>query len=843
MATRGHGFSVLANASLRRPVNPKTGFASASFDLTDDVRQTTHGERDEDERDADESHLAEPPNNDPEQATDGDDFYQKLIQLKEAHKKTLLMWEKMYRESHPEGGDQPDAANITRSRLASLENLLSNDVHHATNHSFQEPESGTSSGHVRDRVQDLSMTTKPPSGKLHSSNGLPVKSSSGIKSGVASRDHMSDHRANSYHSSLSGDFTDNESNRDDDEHHREERDGRIHVDTRQSAMARIDDMWERFSIDSYCPRSSTMPKTRPGLFRSSSLSRLSTVDRDLEQRGSARTQQRKVTVPKPFSMSIRESVKTPRKSRVAIELEQHAEERKRLEELECQKKFKAMPLPAHIHLRLYDELREAQESRRRNIVENRQELLQSMQKPFQFTLRDEDKKKKCRPSSAAVERTTSNKKPKTVFRAHPFPSHIFEDTAAEKILEEEEYRKIRMRMRAKELLRSSSLPPTMKMKGKEYTEGHERRRIFEERAKRAGFTVEHRFRPRINSTIPDFDKQYDRFMRELSQRKQMHESTTVCRPFNLRTSAPTFGTKHRGAKTKPSKSYMGTSDDEESLQENERPSLKASMSMSFTGSYSQSFDAIPSKTTQSTVLRASANRLKLQQRLEKEEAERRKVADQQIRKRQLKKSIVEKSVSMDSSTVEKEIKEKLIMHKRANQEKAQNYKQQLDEMNRRVQTRPLLFEQLAQRNARQAAERHYLETLSKSGIDVNLLSKNSTASSSAADETFRVEGGDAADDAYSATYGSGRASPNQHHWSPVAGHASPGLGVGLQASRSGSSSRRESMGHKSRSASGAGTPSGANYSAEFDDDDEQQQQSGASTVSEEDEEEQERELA
>ena len=52
------------------------------------------------------------------------------------------------------------------------------------------------------------------------------------------------------------------------------------------------------------------------------------------------------------------------------------------------------------------------------------------------------------------------------FKAKPFPEHLFHNVHAEKMKEDEEYRKIRIRMRSKDLLRSASLPPNMKSRGK-----------------------------------------------------------------------------------------------------------------------------------------------------------------------------------------------------------------------------------------------------------------------------------------------------------------------------------------------------------------------------------------
>jgi protein FAM161A len=245
---------------------------------------------------------------------------------------------------------------------------------------------------------------------------------------------------------------------------------------------------------------------------------------------------KKTTTPRPFSMSLREANRTPRKSKVVTELEQREEEKRRAEELECQKKFKAMPLPAHIHLRLFDELNEERESRRRYILQHRQELLKTMQTPFQFTQREEALKQ-----NQSLSRSWDDKRQsRSRFRAKPYPAKIFDDSVVEKIHEEEEYRKIRNKMRAKELLRSSSLPPTMRSRGQDYVDGRQRQRLYAERSKKAGITVEHKFKPKINHKIPDFDKMYDNFMRDLTERKNYQKEPTVCQPFNLRTSTETF---------------------------------------------------------------------------------------------------------------------------------------------------------------------------------------------------------------------------------------------------------------------------------------------------------------
>ena len=499
---------------------------------------------------------------------DGTNFYDKLLELKEAQRKTLSMWEKLYKEQSVESEDL-STNTINRSRLASLENLLNSEVHGGVRES-----SGLQSGHVKDHVRDMSTVVSSsvvPSATHKQSETEQLKSAS-LHRNTERVDRVPDSDFYSYHSSGSDEFTEQE-DVDADEQSKEETLSEAHIDTRQSAMARIEDMWDQFTVDNYHPDS--IQKGKHKIVRSNSMSKLS------GKPAKQMPYKKPVTVPKPFSMSLRERNPTPKKSKAALELEQRESEKKRKEDLECQKKFKAMPVPAHVHLRLYDELKEAQETRRREIVQRRKEILESMQEPFQFSLRDEEKQKT--QQSAASCRSSHH------FQAHPFPSNIFDNHTSEKMLEEEEYRKIRKKMRAKELLRSSSLPQTMKFKGKDYTDGRQRHQQYEERAKQAGLTNEHKFQPRINRSVPDFDEQYERFMQDMLQRKQMREAT-VCKPFNLRTSTQMFG-QSRSVKLSQSCADMSEDDDslsdKQQMQEYYRRNLSASSS--FTG---EAFNAI-----------------------------------------------------------------------------------------------------------------------------------------------------------------------------------------------------------------------------------------------------------
>ncbi|KAL1006105.1 hypothetical protein UPYG_G00067930 [Umbra pygmaea] len=168
----------------------------------------------------------------------------------------------------------------------------------------------------------------------------------------------------------------------------------------------------------------------------------------------------RVTVPKPFRMTVRENKKHQKgiKTRSEIELE-NADLRKQLEEItECQRKFRASPVPAHVRLPLYEELQERSEERRRVMREREQQRLCSTQRPFSFLERERLKKEQ---REEHLQNLLVSQKKVRPFRAKPVPKAVYEATSCERLKEEQLYRAIKMQMRAQELLHSASMPPSM----------------------------------------------------------------------------------------------------------------------------------------------------------------------------------------------------------------------------------------------------------------------------------------------------------------------------------------------------------------------------------------------
>ena len=182
-----------------------------------------------------------------------------------------------------------------------------------------------------------------------------------------------------------------------------------------------------------------------------------------------------------------------------IEVEQRRLEREKADEVECQKKFKATPPPAHIYVPLFDDIMESQEQRRRDMVQRGREMIASIVRPFDFTKRDEERLADAEtpPTRGVVKRgeapppTQRADKRDTeqhLFKADPVPAHLFPATG-------EKYPAWAGAVAAageggERVGAYEGLPPSMKEKGLRYaSEGHTRRV-----QRKAGSWNEHRLR-------------------------------------------------------------------------------------------------------------------------------------------------------------------------------------------------------------------------------------------------------------------------------------------------------------------------------------------------------------
>lgn len=291
-----------------------------------------------------------------------------------------------------------------------------------------------------------------------------------------------------------------------------------------SPKEHIKNMWRDFQLPSHTrPLSSSSLQRLPGELKRQK-------GNGKKRRGSADGEpepwKHRVTIPKPFQMMLREDERRRRglKTRSEVELE-NAELRRQLEELtECQKKFRASPVPAHVHLPLYEELQERNGERQRRLRPREDQHLRSVPKPFSFLERERLKKeqKQLRPPPPSDQ---DKIKP---FKAKPVPKAVYAAATGEQMKEEQLFRSIKIQTRAEELLHSASMPPSMLARRLS-----ERKKTRESRAAAGEDGFSHR--PQINKEMPDFDASYRRFQKQLENHKEV-KPTTACEPFELRTS-------------------------------------------------------------------------------------------------------------------------------------------------------------------------------------------------------------------------------------------------------------------------------------------------------------------
>ncbi|XP_041065730.1 protein FAM161A isoform X1 [Carcharodon carcharias] len=460
-------------------------------------------------------------------------------------------------------------------------------------------------------------------------------------------------------------------------------------------MDRIQGMWDGFSVQEYI---SDEESQKPG---SSNLTKMKAIKKEQKQWSP------KITIPQPFQMTLREAEKKKHKikSRCEIEIENDMLRKQLEEEAECQRKFRANPVPAHTYIPLLEEIIERNEERRRFVKMRNKEILLAMQKPFSFLAREEKKKEIRKMQIKNLD--VSVKEPKK-FKAKPVPRYLYDQTISDRIKEEELYRVIRMKVRAQEILHSASLPKSML------------HNTFLEKKKATCWDPhkELKFKPQINAKVPDFEMLHRKSQGQLMRKKNLL-LTTVCEPFQLLT--PHIPSK----KEKILDDIMA---DENRLKETRWPYISCRNQWksrdSITSSQSGSLDLEIIKITESAKKRKEAIRKSLEEKKKKEEQEANCKREQKLRERKLKKFISTRAQANDPHQSLAEVsRSKLKQYRNRQRKRTKEYLMELEKMQERVSRRPLLLEELTQRNARRAAERYYAAALKEQGLSEDFVSR------------------------------------------------------------------------------------------------------------------------
>ncbi|XP_065151339.2 protein FAM161A [Paramisgurnus dabryanus] len=419
----------------------------------------------------------------------------------------------------------------------------------------------------------------------------------------------------------------------------------------------------------------------------------------------------RVTVPQPFQMTLREAERRKKgvKSRSEIERE-NQDLRRQLEEItECQRKFRASPVPAHVRLPLYEELHEKDEERRRLHRETEQHRLHASERPFSFLERERLKKElkeaELHKQMLILDKEEEERR-KRPFRAKPVPRAVKEAALGEQQREEELYRLIKMQMRAEELLHSASMPPSMLA-----------RRISERQAHKAAQEDKQVCRPKIITEVPDFDASYRRFRKQLEKRRDVRP-LTACEPFKLRT-ATIASHKER---------IMA---DIEAEKQSPRPTRwpfvstpALSPSSSLCSSVSGSQEYLSAKFTDAAKKRQEAVRKVLEQRKKAEEEDEKWKEKQKQRERKLQRVISKRAQANDPHVALAQTSQcKLKEFRKQGIQRCKEYQEEMRAIQERVKGRPLLLEQVAQMNAKRAAEKLYSDTLHGCGLNESFVSE------------------------------------------------------------------------------------------------------------------------
>nr|XP_004055478.4 protein FAM161B [Gorilla gorilla gorilla] len=465
---------------------------------------------------------------------------------------------------------------------------------------------------------------------------------------------------------------------------------------------------DRGMVQVQCPRALRCGSTR----RCSSLNNLpsniprsqtqpSSGSRPPSQHRSVSSWASSITVPRPFRMTLREARKKAEwlGSPASFEQVRQRAQRQGEEEAECHRQFRAQPVPAHVYLPLYQEIMERSEARRQAGIQKRKELLLSSLKPFSFLEKEEQLKEAARQRDLAATAEAKISKQKATRR---IPKSILEPALGDKLQEAELFRKIRIQMRALDMLQMASSP----IASSSNRANPQPRTATRTQQEKLGFLhTNFGFQPRVNPVVPDYEGLYKAFQRRAAKRRETQEATRN-KPFLLRTANLRHPQRPCDAAT--------TGRRQDSPQP---PATPLPRSRSLSGLASLSANTLPVHITDATRKRESAVRSALEKKNKADES----IQWLEIHKKKsqaMSKSVTLRAKAMDPhKSLEEVFKAKLKENRNNDRKRAKEYKKELEEMKKRIQTRPYLFEQVAKDLAKKAAEQWYLDTLKQAGLE------------------------------------------------------------------------------------------------------------------------------
>ncbi|CAF1013326.1 unnamed protein product [Brachionus calyciflorus] len=591
--------------------------------------------------------------------SNNDEFYKKLVELKNEQKKTLLYMEDLYNHKQMLK-DNIQKSELNLKDIKSMTYPLPKDENYKFNLNTISAYENKPIGLIESEINNFKkVESKPP---------LPKSSTVTFQNTVTVARENEGYETKT-HESISND------------------------------LKRIERIWEDFKIDDELNLSKKSID-----FNKKFEKRLKNDSKNIKRPSSSIQVEwvPRVTIPEPFSMTIREQIKSEKKKKVAREMQDEREKRIEAELRECSKKFRAQPVPAHVMVPLYEKLKNEEELRKIKLKKMSQEYMEKVSKPFNLT---ETKKKE-----VTKERRHSFSEGQTEFNAQPLPEFYFNDELDEKMKELELYKQLKNQMRALELLKNSKMPNNMALYEEKKKLEQERAKLYIKEMSKLQKKVDQSLKKRATSAtksrkqkthdVPDFDAMYRKFVIELETRKAENRKNTKAEPFLLLTESRTRA-----------------KNDEESK------NIKRSNSMSrLNKSLSMSMDAFPIKYTETQKLRESITKDKLNDMVRKELQKEHIEKIKKLKEKKLHEQIQDK-INYNPKEVSKNFDRQARKLRLEQKAKEEEYEKEIGNMYKSVESRKLQIEQVEEDNIRRAMEKKYKDVLKKVGIDDNLINE------------------------------------------------------------------------------------------------------------------------
>ncbi|XP_052053971.1 protein FAM161A isoform X2 [Apodemus sylvaticus] len=445
------------------------------------------------------------------------------------------------------------------------------------------------------------------------------------------------------------------------------------------AQALINNMWNDFSVEDYIRHDSDLQTAK-------------------KKKKKPKSWTPRITVPVPFEMTVREQNRREKALNARSDLETRQKQLKRDEdEAECRKKFRANPVPSCVLLPLYEDLVKQNEERRKKARERSRAALLASQKPFKFIGREEQKQavreKKLRDLLRAKKKTKQ-------FKARPVPRFIYRPAANDKPKEEGLCEDSRTRPKAGDRLQRSPWPSRSAC------------RQFRDPRSPAKPRGKHRRRC-LSPGAGVLEKWKESFSEHsflkcpvLCEQCGLHES--LC------------------DSDKRQKVLADIRADEENLRETRGPGLSPRRKSPRRQEYTKPRprECSPPMPTASSRGREQAIRKSLEEKKMLEEERNRILTKQKQRMKDLQKLLATRVKAYAShQSLSQIVKSRVTDLRRNEKARMREYLQELEEQDEKLQKRPMLFERVAQRNARMAAERRYSNTLKALGLSEEFVSE------------------------------------------------------------------------------------------------------------------------